>query len=38
MLKFGPNTLINAHSTVLLMVTMTLIFGGSRIFMRKENT
>ena len=38
MVKFGPSPVINALSTVVLVVTMVLIFGGSRIFMRKENT
>ena len=38
MIKFGPSPVINALSTVVLIVTMILIFGGSRFFMRKENT
>jgi spermidine/putrescine transport system permease protein len=38
MVKFGPSPVINALSTVVLVATMILIFGGSRIFMRKENT
>jgi spermidine/putrescine transport system permease protein len=38
MVKFGPSPVINALSTVVLVATMVLIFGGSRIFMRKENT
>jgi spermidine/putrescine transport system permease protein len=38
MIKFGVSPVINAISTVVLIVTMVLIFGGSRIFMRKENT
>ena len=37
MIKFGVSPVINAISTVVLIVTMVLIFGGSRIFMRKEN-
>ncbi len=37
MVKFGPSPVINALSTVVLVATMVLIFGGSRIFMRKEN-
>ena len=37
MVKFGPSPVINALSTVVLVATMILIFGGSRIFMRKEN-
>jgi len=36
MIKFGPSPVINALSTVVLVVTMILIFGGSSIFMRKE--
>jgi spermidine/putrescine transport system permease protein len=36
MVKFGPSPVINALSTVVLIVTMVLIFGGSRIFLRKE--
>ncbi len=38
MIKFGVSPVINALSTVVLIATMILIFGGSRIFMRKENT
>jgi spermidine/putrescine transport system permease protein len=38
MVKFGPSPVINALSTVVLIVTMVLIFGGSSIFLRKENT
>jgi ABC-type spermidine/putrescine transport system permease subunit II len=30
--------MINALSTVVLIVTVVLIFGGSSIFLRKENT
>ena len=37
MIKFGVSPVINALSTVVLVTTMILIFGGSRIFMRKEN-
>ena len=37
MIKFGVSPVINALSTVMLVATMVLIFGGSRIFMRKEN-
>jgi spermidine/putrescine transport system permease protein len=37
MVKFGPSPVINALSTVVLVATMVLIFGGSRIFVRKEN-
>jgi spermidine/putrescine transport system permease protein len=37
MIKFGVTPVINALSTVVLVVTMILIFGGSRIFVRKEN-
>ena len=37
MIKFGVNPVINALSTVVLVVTMVLILGGSRFFMRKEN-
>jgi spermidine/putrescine transport system permease protein len=36
MIRFGVSPAINALSTVVLVVTMVLIFGGSRIFMRKE--
>jgi spermidine/putrescine transport system permease protein len=38
MIKFGVSPVINALSTVVLVATMVLIFGGSSIFMRKENT
>ena len=38
MIKFGVSPVINALSTVVLVATMVLIFGGSRIFVRKENT
>jgi spermidine/putrescine transport system permease protein len=37
MIRFGVSPAINALSTVVLVVTMILIFGGSRVFMRKEN-
>jgi spermidine/putrescine transport system permease protein len=37
MIRFGVSPAINALSTVVLVVTMVLIFGGSSIFMRKEN-
>ena len=37
MIKFGVSPVINALSTVVLVATMILIFGGSRFFMRKEN-
>jgi spermidine/putrescine transport system permease protein len=37
MIKFGVSPVINALSTVVLVATMVLIFGGSRVFMRKEN-
>jgi spermidine/putrescine transport system permease protein len=37
MIKFGVSPVINALSTVVLVVTIVLIFGGSRIFTRKEN-
>jgi spermidine/putrescine transport system permease protein len=37
MIKFGVNPVINALSTVVLVVTMVLILGGSRFFMRKES-
>jgi spermidine/putrescine transport system permease protein len=38
MIKFGVSPVINALSTVILISTMILIFGGSRIFMRKEDS
>ncbi|MEW6637446.1 MAG: ABC transporter permease [Actinomycetota bacterium] len=37
MIKFGVSPVINALSTVILLVTVVLIFGGSKIFMRKED-
>jgi spermidine/putrescine transport system permease protein len=37
MIRFGVSPAINALSTVVLVATMVLIFGGSRIFVRKEN-
>jgi spermidine/putrescine transport system permease protein len=37
MIKFGVSPVINALSTVVLVATLFLIFGGSRLFMRKEN-
>ncbi|WP_084709521.1 ABC transporter permease [Rubrobacter aplysinae] len=36
MIKFGVSPVINALSTVILVATMILIFGGSRFFMEKE--
>lgn len=36
MIKFGVSPVINALSTVILVATMILIFGGSRFFMGKE--
>jgi len=38
MIKLGVSPVINALSTVMLVATIVLIFGGSRFFMRKENT
>jgi spermidine/putrescine transport system permease protein len=38
MIKFGVSPVINALSTVVLVATIVLVFGGSRLFMRKENT
>jgi spermidine/putrescine transport system permease protein len=38
MIKFGISPVINALSTVVLVATVILIFGGSRVLMRKENT
>ena len=38
MIRFGVSPAINALSTVVLVATMILILGGSRIIMRKENT
>jgi len=35
MIKFGVSPVINALSTVVLVATMVLIFGGSRIFLRE---
>jgi spermidine/putrescine transport system permease protein len=37
MIRFGVSPTINALSTVVLVATMVLVFGGSRFFMRKEN-
>ncbi|MDQ4128178.1 MAG: ABC transporter permease [Actinomycetota bacterium] len=37
MIKFGVSPVINALSTVVLVATMILIFGGSRIFVKKED-
>jgi spermidine/putrescine transport system permease protein len=37
MIKFGVSPVINALSTVVLVATMVLILGGSRIFVKKEN-
>ena len=37
MIRFGVSPVINALSTVVLVATMVLIFGGSRILMRQEN-
>jgi spermidine/putrescine transport system permease protein len=37
MIKFGVSPVINALSTVVLIVTMVLIFGGSRILVKKED-
>jgi spermidine/putrescine transport system permease protein len=37
MIRFGVSPAINALSTVVLVATMVLIFGGSRVFLRKEN-
>lgn len=37
MIKFGVSPVINALSTVVLVATLFLIFGGSRLFVRKEN-
>lgn len=37
MIKFGVSPVINALSTVVLVATLVFIFGGSRLFMRKEN-
>jgi spermidine/putrescine transport system permease protein len=38
MIKFGVSPVINALSTVVLVATMVLVFGGSRFFMRKEKS
>ncbi|MDP8950543.1 MAG: ABC transporter permease, partial [Actinomycetota bacterium] len=38
MIKFGVSPVINALSTVVLVVTMVLIFGGSRLFVSKEDS
>jgi spermidine/putrescine transport system permease protein len=38
MIKFGVSPVINALSTVVLVSTMLLIFGGSRIFVKKEDS
>jgi spermidine/putrescine transport system permease protein len=38
MLKFGVSPVINALSTVVIVVTMVLILGSSRLFVRKEDT
>ena len=37
MIKFGVSPVINALSTVVLVATLFLIFGGSRLLVRKEN-
>jgi len=37
MIKFGVSPVINALSTVVLLATLFLIFGGSRLLVRKEN-
>jgi spermidine/putrescine transport system permease protein len=37
MIKFGVSPVINALSTVVLVATMLLIFGGSRILVKKED-
>lgn len=37
MIKFGVSPVINALSTAVLVATMVLIFGGSRLLARKEN-
>ena len=36
MIKFGVTPVINALSTVVLVATIVLIFGGSRLLVRKE--
>jgi spermidine/putrescine transport system permease protein len=38
MIKFGVSPVINALSTVVLVTTLVLIFGGGRLFMGKENS
>jgi spermidine/putrescine transport system permease protein len=38
MIKFGVSPVINALSTVVLVATMVLILGGSRILTRREKT
>ena len=38
MIKFGVSPVINALSTVVLVTTLVLIFGGSRLFVGKENS
>ena len=38
MIRFGVSPVINALSTVVLVATMLLIFGGSRIFLRRGDT
>ena len=38
MIKFGVSPVINALSTVVLVATMVLILGGSRILVRRENS
>jgi spermidine/putrescine transport system permease protein len=37
MIRFGVSPTINALSTVVLVATMILIFGGSRFLVRKDN-
>jgi spermidine/putrescine transport system permease protein len=38
MIKFGVSPVINALSTVVLVATMALIFGGSRVLMRRDKS
>jgi spermidine/putrescine transport system permease protein len=38
MIKFGVSPVINALSTVVLVATIVLVFGGSRFFLRKERS
>ena len=38
MIKFGVSPVINALSTVVMVATMVLILGGSRILARRENS